>query len=223
MRRFCLLPLLLALASGCGDSITETGDRNLIMPLHVGNEWIGRLTRGGGDHEYDTLRIVRDTTVASERWAIISTSRTGFPRADELYVEYLSNRSDGLYQTPRDYRDRIDGGKRMVKFPVALGDTAVDYGWYQQTFENGTQGNKVRVFGLVSALDELIDVPAGRFHAFEMRIKAVNEQGADTTGANFLWWDIAYFAPGVGLVKCVQGERGASPTQLWELYELRLE
>jgi hypothetical protein len=224
------LPILLlittTIATGCGDSITETGDRSVVMPLTVGNEWIGRLTRDGDRVDYDTVRIDRDTIVAGEHWGITSKNQIGIrqlpSRADEIHDGYLINRPDGLYSGGIDYYRRFSSDRRRVKFPVAIGDTAVDYGWYQFSFANGSQGEKYRVFGLVTALDQRVEVPAGTYEGFEVTFKCMNERGRDTAMLFGPSYDRAWFAPGVGLVKSVAAATDAHPAYLWELYEARV-
>ena len=219
MKIISLLFALALVSAGCSDSNSTAPEAapDVIMALKTGNRWIGRMV-DNGRVLYDTLGIGGDTTVGSERWARTLMSRISY-RPDWIYSPFLIDRADGLYQKDFYHQTQLFPFLHL-KFPVALGDTAINYGWFLVTYENGALGPKVRHFGVVTALDQNIHVDAGSFTAFQVDFRTEIDP-VDSVGVR-PDYDRAWFAPQAGLLKAEKYTPSGAVAYSWELVNVIL-
>jgi hypothetical protein len=211
-----LLAGIAALNCGCSNRLAPTGSKAVIMPLAVGNRWIGTTHPLRGDDLFDTLRIIRDTVVGNERWYVTSNG------------VMLANHPDGLY-TWEIWAARRDQGKptRALKFPVAVGDALNDLGNFRRVYEHGDSGDveSIREVLTVVSTDTLVDVPAGRYHCIKAVLKRYRADGSPDP-VQFSNDGPLYFAPGIGLLKTEGSYRpnlgSASMSNPWQLYDVSL-
>src|SRR5687767_1010979 len=99
-----ILLLLALLCQGCSSDPASPTSQGLppgdIMELRTGNQWIGRTT-AGSSVTFDTLRVIGDTMVGTERWyrtdIFLTSGIVPMLRPDLAYAPYMTNRADGLY------------------------------------------------------------------------------------------------------------------------------
>jgi hypothetical protein len=119
-----------------------------IMPLKVGNEWrieiktfdtTGVLLRTF----YDTVRIVSDTIILSEKWYLA-----------EPWGSLLSNRQDGLWMWVDQDRE---SPVIAAKYPAAIG-------------EKYSTGDDSAFYMTIESIDTVIQVLAGTYHCIKYRV-----------------------------------------------------
>jgi hypothetical protein len=115
--------VVLLLIDGCkkDDNPVDQGgtpQATVLMPLKIGNQWTYRVisydTSGTVQHvDTSTFKIVRDTTIQSEKWYFIGQDSTAY--------ELLTNRSDGVWYM----RVRIAplAAVLFAKYPANVNDT----------------------------------------------------------------------------------------------------
>jgi hypothetical protein len=138
-RILLLLGFLLSLSSCKNDSAPTGAQPNAgeILPLKVGNQWIGRVASLGSPSlppYLDTMVVTKDTMIQNEEWFFL----TGW----SLYV---ANRSDGLWA----YNDSQTW--LLWKFPAGEGDS------YRRLFDTVT----------VVSTNAIVSVPAGTYHCYQ--------------------------------------------------------
>jgi hypothetical protein len=179
------LLLLAGMTAGCTKGSAPAADAagTPILPLKVGNEWIGVSPSSSGGQQYDTVRIVGDTTIRGEKWYMTQ------------YGARLANRGDGLYMWSR--WDSVPF--RLIKFPVTVGDTLEDLGEFQQTYNNSSRPDPFRLVLVVTAIDETVVVPAGTFKCIRANVRCRTASGNPCVGV----FDSDYvdYAPGTGRIK----------------------
>ena len=224
-RLFLLLCAVVLCSAGCSKPTEPTGPTepaNVLMELKTGNRWAGR-TSSRISLRYDTLWAIGDTMIGSERWHNVTPFSEGAMvadvRPDWVGGPQLINRVDGLYTTvwnpPTGHTI-----ERRVKYPVAIGDTAIDFGWFQLTDPDGTtHGPRTRSFGVVTALRERITVPAGSFDAFKVEFRDMGDPPDPSFDRSY---DVAWFAPRAGLVRADEYDRTGAVVTTWELTGLTL-
>lgn len=187
------------------------------MSLAVGHRMIGRVQRkGSAVVRFDTVHVDSVIRIDSLDWYHIHESDgTAAPRPDWIGGTFLASRPDGLY-TPMVQIPPVPGVPiyRKMRYPVAVGDTAIDFGWFQEASAEGN-GTRAREAGIVTAIDEEIEVPAGRFTAFHVQVHRMTESGDPAAGQamyTHLW-----FSPGPGLIRAESRNAGDSVDQVWEL------
>jgi hypothetical protein len=190
----CFLSVLsLLMLNNCNEntSPTPTGT-DVIMPLAVGNMWIGKHnyyrydstleTRFSG---YDTTRIQLDTIIDGEQW---------YKQSDEYY---LQNVDDGLRIIDKIYSKNPYIG---CKFPAVKGDTfntapkvyipdqnnplVLDSGFYYVQITN---------------TDTIITVPKGSFSCYEYKTYLLQFGHTEPK----IIYPIFYYSPNIGQVKRV--------------------
>ena len=187
---------IMLLLAGCGDEFVGPSATGVIMPLKVGNQWIGRWTRAGSvASRIDTLTIVSEVQRGNERWYKGSDG--------DLYI----NRPGGLWQ----YSEKggyYTGEAMLAKYPAALNDT---FGIRSAT-ERGLSGPFVMTEGVtLLAKDTAIGVSAGTYSCNLYAPIAIDASGA---------YDIPtkrnYYAPNIGPIRKVAYD------SIWELVSVTL-
>jgi hypothetical protein len=182
----------LLLLAGCASSSTGPDDYNSlpIMPLKVGNTWIGRTQEFDSagivtSTTFDTLRIISEQQIQGETWF---RTNTGF---------LLTNRTDGAWFQ----EDRPPYGVewQMAKHPAAVGDIfEVDTALiiHSGTPQGPDSIDVVSYHVLATGIE--ITVPAGTFSS--TRYKQRDNRLDGTPIEYFVGEDYAS-APGVGEVQ----------------------
>jgi hypothetical protein len=212
----CLLGSVLCAA--CSQGPEPTLDDSVIMPTNVDNVWVGKRTSRLDRDVYDTLRITSTVGSSIGAWFQFSTSNDRYPRPDGIGGYAMQNRADGLYVQRDQSSTAPSSVSRAIKYPVKIGDTIIDNGWFQQTFENGSQGGRLHDFAVVARINESVTVPAGTFNAFKVEFRTALDSSyiGEALAPEF---DVAYVAPGVGLVKAERNDGTAS----WVLVDAQLK
>jgi len=199
-----IIPLLFILI-GCSDEFVGPTATGVIMPLKVGNQWIGRWTEYDDAGAviattYDTLTIESQVRRDEEIWYLGSNGK--------LYI----NHPNGLYKDSSE--SSVCGCYMMLaKYPSAVGDT-----FNTQRHEMLLQGETwVRIDAdILLAKDSAITTPAGTYSCY-----VYGQKLFAPLNAGLLGWEWKYYAPNVGLVKKEIGSYGRVEKS-WELVKLRL-
>jgi hypothetical protein len=208
-----LLAGIAAGTAGCSNRLAPNGGKGVIMPLAVGNRWIGKTRLTTGAEVFDTLRITRDTTLRREKWYVTSNGAL------------LANHPDGLYIWDLALARRGMGKpRRALKFPIAVGDALDDLGSLTRTTDSAGNAEMVRLVLTVVSSDTLIEVEAGRYHCIQAALQLYNADGSPNH-TKLINDGPVYFAPGIGLVK-TDGYRpylgSVSSSDPWQLYSVSL-
>jgi hypothetical protein len=182
---------LTILALNCAPANGPLPTQQVIMPLAVGNEWIGRVNRYDSHEKFDstwldTLRVLRSEDTGGETWYYANTPVIYGP--DTLYA-WFTNRPDGLYT-----RDMEDHGKtyRAAKYPARPGDICATF---DSTFD--TLGNGLYDGVSVDTTNWLFNAPAGIFNCSVYRGFYYSRNYDEIQSA---YEPGRYLAPGVGLI-----------------------
>lgn len=178
--KYLLAIISIVMISCSNDSSTNADNEGQegIIPLQVGNTWnyetflydsVGTLANT--DTEY--REVISDTLIDGDRWF-----KTNF------LAEYLSNRSDGLWQrnrrffyTPENKNKELDEPWFRIPFPLKL---------------NETKKVGAATYTLVEE-DVTVEVPAGTFSCYVYRKNYSTSLGVPEY--------FVYYSPKVGLVK----------------------
>ena len=216
-----LLPILYLLA-GCGEQerpAASIASGGAIMKLGAGMQWIGRVQRSsGGSPYFDTLRIDSTFHGDSLEWFHFEElSGTRAPRPDWLEGEWAALGTDGLHTTR--LQSHPDSGAPLLRRfanPAATGDTMVDFGTFQELSIEGAPVERLREIGVVTAIEEDVEVPAGRYTAFRVDLTRSSDRGGGAP-LHGVMYDRLWFAPGPGLVRAESHVDSAHVDQVWEL------
>ncbi|MEO5929493.1 MAG: hypothetical protein ABIR47_06140 [Candidatus Kapaibacterium sp.] len=169
--------------AGCGTKSRSRPGATVLMPLAIGNRWIWRTTTPIITRD-DTLTIVADTVIGTERWF------------RNNHGEWMANLPDGLHISETPGRA---GEQLHVQYPVKPGDTLEDYGDIDTTFSSPSHRRSPRLYTLVTAIAEPVSVPAGTYSCIQAfyRCAASDEPGRPCPGTDD---DCIYYSPGVGRV-----------------------
>jgi hypothetical protein len=144
-----------------------------LMPLAVGNSWayvVCRIDSGGGEPDCwsrDTIRVTRVRELDGDEYYLTD------------HVMAFRETPDGLSMVGwRDFR--VSSYDYFLRYPISDGTM------YEYSSTKVDQGVM-----LVSAYEEIVDVPAGRYHALTYRLYPGSGKPLVTLS----------FAPAVGLVK----------------------
>jgi hypothetical protein len=216
----CLL--LTAIAWGCTGNVTDPDNSGPIMPLAVGNQWIGRMSylNSSGSitrTEFDTLRIIAEVAIKGETWYATN------------YGQLLTLRGDGLWRRPYGGTSPDEWEMHSAKHPANVGDI-----FETDTFQVAQIGGPPPLYdslifiSRVSALGATITVPAGTFHAttYGQIIKSLDGHVlTDLEGGDSRYYTA--FAPGIGNVKeeyfAFDSTGNSHVTMRWELMEYLLK
>jgi hypothetical protein len=176
----------------CAPANGPLSNQQAIMPLAVGNEWIGQVTQydsyGNSDSIwFDTLRVLKSEVVAGEIWYDMNAF---WINGSDTNRQWFANRSDGLYTCDSEY---FREAYRFGKYPAKPGDVCV-------TFENTF--DSTRLYGQsdgisVDTTDLLVTVPAGQFRCYVYRGFSISR---DYDVVSSAFEPGQYYAPGVGLI-----------------------
>ena len=219
MKRTFLLPLLALIVStiaGCVDQLPTGGNQtnDVIMPLAVGNRWIGRmsLTSDRGltwiDAFNDTLEAVGSRRLDGDTWFAM--------RMNGRDTGEFSNLSDGLYtmvpgctclraKYPGEAGDLFEIDSMMVLLP----DSAAPF-WVSVGIE-------------IVATDTTITVPAGTFTCHLYHRTILGDVDARLINETY-----EFYAPDIGPIRTdiyTTGlpKNGDAPDRRWELVEYSLK
>jgi hypothetical protein len=206
-----LLAITIALAS-CEKSPVTTSGPAVIMPLNLGNRWIGNwtifdsVTGSASSTSMDTTEITAEMVIDGERWW------------NEYKSLYRTNRADGLYSRFLSLIDPI----QTAKYPAMAGDTFSTRRLIDTMF--GVPGEPYISFSTVVSTNRAITVPAGTFSCYEYTLS--NKFLNDSSGRVEVH-SHSYYAPGVGHVKFEVLSQGPNNTMRvarhWELVEYTLK
>lgn len=223
MRRFrlitrhliaAIIAIGLVIFVGCGDKGSGPKD-TVIMPLKVGNSWLGTLTdydSNGVIVQVDTLKlgVLRDTTISDEKWFIVGTINEGINKVGTFNV--MSHRNDGIWLAncrPPDGQPCL-----LYKYPAVAGD-------------NYDFGPEVLAIVTVLSTNRIVSVPAGQYrcycYSFDYDLSAIDYGGVTRISLT----EMMCLAPDVGLVKTelYHAYNGGAEylSQQWELEILDLK
>jgi hypothetical protein len=194
MKQVCFLLLTAILIAGCFDSPTSSTS-SVIMPLKVGNQWIGRVTSdssGTSIVSYDTLTIVQEVVINNETWYKANTG--------DFYI----NRANGLLSTPNPNQSG-DCACNVIQYPASRGDTILAPEVLVLVPGNPEPVTQ-KVGREVLATDSTITVPAGSFSCYHYMMKLYSP-----TNARLVFPNEHFYVPDLGPVLIVSGGRR------WEL------
>lgn len=209
MNKALFLLLLLPIV-GCGHLVDSDTDNNepsnsVIMPLKVGNTWIGRTTRTDANGTvvsvtYDTLKIVREVRIDSKIWYETNTE------------ELLRNDQQGLHWKLESWDDC---NSLRARYPAMPGDT---FGT-QTVTALLPQGNVVAdmvLFTQVVSRDTVISVPLRTIASYHYRRRVESADPSKPIDAVMIQ-EHEFYAPNIGPVK-----RTGRDGSYWELVEVVL-
>lgn len=194
--------LLVVLLGSCSDSGTGPTTPAVILPLAVGNMWVGDMILYNPvgtvlSTRIDTTQITRDTTIGSDHWY----------RSDDR--SWLTNRDDGAYE----WIDPTKSGslpKQLYKYPAAVGDS------YQGSVEF-SPGTIITVTMTVEAIDTTVTVGDKAYHCYRYR-----QDGAGGNARTYFYLD-----PNGGFVRMEGWTRGIGSdyylASLWQLRQRELK
>jgi hypothetical protein len=200
MKNLFLLLLIVLVTAGCSQSPTDSTP-TVIMPLEIGNQWIGRVTSdstGAVLVPYDTLTILREVVIDNETW-YETNKKTVF-----------INRANGL--TWKDSATAECACFRTVEYPAHHGDT-VHYPTTKILLP-GTQDPVDKVHGKLITRTP-VSVPAGTYECLHYRYKIFSPEGIPFISP-FYTRDEKYYSPNVGPILTIHDDRR------WELLEVTL-
>jgi|GEM_PF-1183107 len=205
-----VLLCILGLLSGCKDDFLgpDLSGAGVIMPLKVGNQWIGRWTEYDDAGAviattYDTLTIESQVDRDGETWYRGSD--------DRLYI----NRADGLYRDATD--DNLCGCRQLVaKYPGAPSDSFSTSRSLILLPDQTAPSDQVSA-NVLLAKDSAITTPAGTYscHVYEPKLFA-------PSNARLINVERTYYAPNIGPVKKELKWTNPSRPMVWELVSVRL-
>jgi hypothetical protein len=202
-------------ASGCNDGSGPQPvkiNASVIMPLAVGNQWIGQITdydvRGDiVSQNFDTLTVYKSRVINGETWYYLDH----FPRfsldGDSNLYE-LTNRSDGLYECDSEH---FGEATLIAKYPAIS----------QDTFSTFTDPSTSFFYeNVVDTINQPIQVPAGKFNSYVYHFEGSGRISSDELGGGV--GPEQFYAPGIGLVENgyvnINGSVNLSETEeIWEL------
>ena len=187
MRRAMVVTVTLVTLIGCGGghSSVEPTDKDVIVPLEVGNQWVYRATPfpGAAARPGDTITVIGEDSIGGTSWHAVRlsdvSSFTGVPT-----IIHWSNRADGLWARVESEPGRLLYESLFAKFPAKVGDR----------YEIPWIGVGITVVVTVESVGDTICVPAGTFevNAYSFSVNPDRYGG-----------ERDYFSPGIGLVKKV--------------------
>ena len=218
--------LFLTLAS-CNSGVTTLSSPQ-IMPLAVGNRWIGRITEIDSSANIvsvrlDTQVIYRSEVVNGETWyyktetPLMIVSKPGMPDSLDTLEAVCTIRTDGLYSA---IAPNFSTATLTAKYPAAIGDTLF------RLLLGNTDSTETWDAKTVVSTDANLSVPAGSFICFQYNENLIRIKNGIATSHPV---DSVYYAPGVGLlqygydiVKPAYPPRVTHHHALWQLVRAEL-
>ncbi|HWF43260.1 MAG TPA: hypothetical protein VG537_01335 [Candidatus Kapabacteria bacterium] len=202
-------------AIGCNDGAGPQPvkiNTSVIMPLAVGNRWIGQITdydaRGEiTSQKFDTLNIYKSRVISGETWYYLDH----FPRfsiSGDTAQYQLINRSDGLYECDSEH---FGQATLIAKYPAMP----------QDTFSTSTDASTGFFYeDVVDTVDQQIIVPSGKFRCNVYHFEGFGRVSSDVID-NVVGPE-QFYAPGIGLIENgyvnVNGSVNLFGTEeIWEL------
>ena len=201
-------------AIGCNDSNGPLPvNTSVIMPLAVGNQWIGLITdfdnKGNVvSQKFDTLKVYKREFVNGEVWYYMDH----FPLSWGMGLYAFTNRRDGLYECDSNL---FAQAKLIAKYPAMPRDT------FSSTFEGSPNGAFSMYEHVVDTLHQPITVPAGTYSCYVYHFEGYDWNGSDVRRG--VLGPEEFYAPGVGLIQngyCnIDGsfDSFVSPQEIWQL------
>jgi hypothetical protein len=197
IRTTILSALAALLVSGCwSPSAPESPGSDVIMPLKVGNMWIGEettFTGSGSTTITDTLVITGEQTINGEKWFVGSNG--------QMYI----NRRDGLH-----IRDTSGCECNTAMYPSRSGDSIRLPDALVLMLGSPSPVNLIVIERVVTT-DTTIQVPAGSYSTYHYRPEIVEPKNA-----RFITPSSRYYTPNVGPIRLQRGSDQA-PVWRWEL------
>jgi hypothetical protein len=211
---FALLSMFLL--NYCKENTTQTPiGNNVILPLAVGNYWIGQNNMYNYDSTLntrgsflDTMRILFDTLILGNVWY----------KQNPYY--YLRNDNDGLHIIKYSPLNTPYLG---FKYPAIIGDTFMTIPiCYIPNLDNPLILDSGYFYMQVKSTDTLINVPKGSFNCYEYRQYLIKFGYMEPT----LLYPIYFYAPNVGPIKQVTYNKNPQGNTYlhysWELLDYKL-
>lgn len=216
-----LLALCVAVLTGCTEPTSpETVD--VIMPLAIGNEWVGKETTYGPndsvlDWTYRTIEIVDTLTVNGRLWYQSRIKSGASPQ-----IEWYFNDEQGLHRSITDINETPSYPSLYLKYPAKVGDKTPIAG--VQGFVPDSQGNDSlatevgTVITLTEADFELI-APIGRMVRCQLYVRHTAQWSRPHEYFRNSRWN--YYCPNIGPVRLEQLSDDADlETQTRKVWEL---
>jgi hypothetical protein len=197
------IAVLLSLTA-CSNPDSATSGAADIMPLAVGNRWIGEVYCHGDSTNsderlwLDTLIVTGTMSISGEKWYIVQHRGIADAFTDSAQLDLWMDRADGLYsRSMRTDTNVIGAPSRVVAYPGAISDTT-------QTQPIGTNYSDQRIGIMYQKLvskSDAVQVPAGSFVAHKWETYFAYDSTGRTPEAS---GNIDWYVPGIGEVKTVQ-------------------
>ncbi len=152
-------------------------------PLEVGTFWKYRMDFGGEDTRIE-WRVMKNVEIAGATCALIEMTNDDSPTAKV----YLRHDKDGVRRYGVD-RVVLKPSELVLKLPAHKGET------WKATID--LAGQEMTYTTEVLSTDELVTVPAGKYHTIAVKTTVVAPEQKDDTVST------TYYAAGVGPVKRV--------------------
>ncbi len=206
-----MLAALFPLLAACGKhEVSAPSNPTEMMPLKVGNAWMGRTSTADGTFTFDTLAVVADTAVGAEHWLVTGDG-----------VRWI-NRGPALLQASRGSSEI----RREAMMNVVEGDTFADHGTLPPIAGDSTRQGKYRVFSIVTSTHENVEILAGQFSGIKAVWHAVDEQGNEVPGPLGIG-GYSVWVPGIGKVLEMAFNRGSDNQPVfrkkWELVNVEMK
>ncbi|MBC8145334.1 MAG: hypothetical protein H7X80_07095 [bacterium] len=217
VRILSLLTLLGSGLFGCSTEVVEPDRASLkIMPLAVGNRWIGRNlyydTLGNNTIiTQDTLEIISSVVINGEKWYVTNDSTR------------MINRSDGLWISD----SATSVGRLIAKHPASIGEV---FSRRQQVFTYRDSVDRSETLNegfLVVAVNFHLEFQDRAYNVTGYRVYRESLAGTELGINDSLWSDdVTYYAPLIGRVHSryfARSTHGQGAYRVWELLEARLQ
>jgi hypothetical protein len=181
------LMLLALLVGGC-NSMVAPEDGNVLMPLKVGNMWIGVATSYEGSSAttaIDTILIVEEKVIGGETWFVADNGSR------------FINRADGLHIMEEEHAacENFTG-----RYPSRSGDSVILFESLVLLPDSDEPVNAITVNRVVTT-DTTITTDAGTFSAYHYRSEV-----ATPANARLITPESRFYKPNLGPVRIEHGE-----------------
>lgn len=219
-----LLPIIVLLATGCGDQLpTNPSDGRFIMPLAVGNRWVGLETTYASDGSvagtrFDTIEIVDVITSQGATWYKSSPLKEG-------RVVWYQNNKEGLHIVSKVVGEIPDCNCLHLHYPAKQGESyELPSAQILLPDPNGgpptTVEQKIDIY--LQSTETKVQVPNGEHTCYLYMQRLLAPENARFVGSPP--WQ--YYTPDLGPVKMEwypQGDPAEGPmVKKWELVDVRL-